>query len=823
MRVIVMGIATAVGLGIAAGPFVLSAQPGQAPAAPALAASTPSATAAAAGPTSIPPEPTAPRAFNYDGEIKPVLARYCTGCHGGARPRADMRLTFANEDEAREKLKEDDEFWERVANNIESKQMPPAGRRAPSDAERELLVEWIYTRVMTTDGKPDPGPFMVRRLNNREYANTVRDLLYLPDHYNAAADFPADERGDGFDNNAGTLTISPLLIENYLAASEAAVSRALGMKPKSAAGIAAAAAAAPLPVQEAAGPRNDQTLANTRSKLNEPSAGFREDFADRQAKVRLNVELLAPRAYRRPVTRQEVDELMRFAALSFAHAGESFDEATALAARAAVMSPEFLFHIERDPNPDGTGKVFEITEYQLASRLSYFLWSTMPDEELFKAAKEGTLRKNLDAHVRRMLEHPKAASLTKDFLGQWLEIRGLHETTNADPALIAAMQGETEHFFNYIVRNDRSIIEFLDADYTFVNGRLAELYGMAGITGDEFQKVPVDRTRRGGIFTQASFLTLTSKPVGNTRRTSPVLRGKWILENIFNTKIPPPPPNVPSLDFDPNKELKGTVRQIFEQHRVDPTCAGCHARMDPYGFALENYDGYGAWRDQDNKLDVDASGEINGKPFNGPVEFRAMLAARHDDFRRAVVRKLLSYALGRGLQAYDRSSVEAIASTIKADGDRFSSLILNIVKSYPFQHARGMKGETATLEVDGSTPRHHPVLVPLPPQPPPPARGRGQGQGRGAGPGRGQGPGQGPAPGAQPGQPQGQAPGQAPAAALPGAPGQPPASTQPLETTPAPGAAVPGVAPAPRTDGAGSAPAAPGTAPAGQTASETRR
>src|SRR5688572_6027327 len=224
---------------------------------------------------------------------------------------------------------------------------------------------------------------------------------------------------------------------------------------------------------------------------------------------------------------------------------------------------------------------------------------------------------------------------------------------------------------------------------------MAELYGIPGVTGDEFQKVTVDRTKRGGIFTQASFLTLTSKPVGNTRRTSPVLRGKWILENIFNQRIPPPPPNVPSLDFDPNKELKGTVRQIFEQHRVDPTCAGCHARMDPYGFALENYDGYGAWREQDNKIAVDATGEINGRKFGGPVEFRALLTARHDDFRRAVVRKLLSYALGRGVRPYDRPIVEAITAAIKADGDRFSSLVLNLVKSYPFQHARGMKGDVA--------------------------------------------------------------------------------------------------------------------------------
>ena len=668
-----------------------------------------------------------PPAINFEKDVVPILAAHCTSCHGNTRPRGGVSLVFKDEADARERLKEDDEFWDRVETEISTKQMPPAGRKPPTDAQRELLVEWIHNRVMTTDGKPDPGPFTVRRLNNREYANTVRDLLYLPQGFDVSADFPADERGDGFDNNAGTLTISPLLIERYLAAAEKATVAALGLDPRT----------APPRVAE---PGVSPTF-NPRNKLNEPSSQFREDFADRQAKIRLNLEVLAPRAYRRPVSKREIDELMKFAALSFAHAGESFDQATGLAARAAMMSPEFLFRVERDPNPDGTGKVFEITEYQLASRLSYFLWSTMPDEELFKAAKAGTLRANLDVHVARMLKDPRAISLTKDFMGQWLEIRGLHEVTNADPALLASMQGETERFFDDIVRNNRSIMAFLDADYTFVDGRLAALYGIPGVTGNEFQKVQVDKSRRGGIFTHASFLTLTSKPLGNSRRTSPVMRGKWILENIFNQTIPPPPPNVPSLEFDPNKELKGTVRQIFEQHRVDPTCAGCHARMDPYGFALENYDGFGAWRDQDNRVDVDASGDIDGKVFKTPVEFRAMLAGRKDDFRRGFVKKMTSYALGRGMRGYDKPSLDAIARQVEKDGDTLASVVVNIAKSYPFQHARGLHSETAAPAEAAAVALFHPVFVPPPVDPNAPARGgRGRGRGQGAGqPGRGRG------------------------------------------------------------------------------------
>ncbi|MEO8593739.1 MAG: DUF1592 domain-containing protein [Candidatus Solibacter sp.] len=669
--------------------------------------------------TPVPALAAAATSVGYEKQVAPLLNKYCAGCHGGKTPPAGIRLSFANEDEARKFAATERDYWARVGREISSKSMPPANvRNQPADAERALLNQWVEQNLSAME--PDPGPFMVHRLNNREYANSVRELVYLPADYNASADFPADERGDGFDNNAGTLTISPLLIERYLDAAEKAVVESLSLDPKK---LAQA---------------KDATLAS-KNKLNEPSAGLRVDFADRQQKIRLNMEVFAPRAFRRPVSKEEIDGLMKFAALSFAHAGESFDEATALAVRAALMSPEFLFRMERDPEPDGTGKVFEITEYQLASRMSYFLWSTMPDNDLYIAARDHKLRADLDGQIRRMLQDPKSISLTKDFLGQWLEIRGLHEVTNAPKSLLASMQGETEHFFDYIVRNDRSLMEFLDSDYTFVNEELAKLYGIPGVTGPEFRKVKVNPTERGGIFTQAGFLTLTSKPLGDARRTSPVLRGKWILENIFMVPIPPPPPDVPALKLDTNKELKGTVRQIFEQHRVDPSCAGCHARMDPYGFALENYDGYGAWRNKDNGEPIDASGEIMGRKFRTPVEFRAILMGRKDEFRRAIVSKLVSYSLGRGLQPYDRRVIDGICAKVKAEGDRLSSVVTEVIKSYPFQHARGMKGQMP--DTNTATTWYHPVpdhpYFVSPPAPPRPGRGQGGFGGFGGGAGRG--------------------------------------------------------------------------------------
>jgi len=619
-------------------------------------------------------------ALDFARDIAPIFARYCVECHGGAKPKADIVFRFKDAAEAKSRADIDAGFWSHVSKTLLAKEMPPDDEPQPTAAERAKLVDWITRDMLAVNCEsPDPGRMVIHRLNNREYANTLRDLLYLPADFNAAADLPADDRGAGFDNNSGTLTLSPVHIEHYLAIAEKAVSIALNLVMKDV-------------------PR-DPTLPS-RVKLNAPGASFKEDFANRQAKVRLNIEAFAPRAYRRPVSREEVDQLMRFAALSFTHEGESFDKATSLAMRAAIMSPDFLFRLERDPTADGTGKAYRIDDFELASRLSYFLWASMPDDDIFAAAKAGTLRDNLEATVRRMLQDPKANSLTTDFLGQWLEIRSLEETPNCPPELLRAMKGETERFFDHIVRQDRSIMDFIDADYTFVNGRLAAHYGIPDVAGEEFQKVAVDPARRGGIFTQASFLTLTSKPLEvkgapATRRPSPVNRGKWILENIFNQTLPPAPPNVPSLAIDDGKELKGTVRQIFEQHRADPKCAECHARMDPYGFALENYDGFGAWRDQDNRVDVDASGEINGRKFRTPREFRTVLASRRGDFRRAFVEKLLSYAIARGLINDDKCAVDEICAAVEQEGDRFSSVILHLVRCFPFQHARGSVLETA--------------------------------------------------------------------------------------------------------------------------------
>jgi hypothetical protein len=393
----------------------------------------------------------------------------------------------------------------------------------------------------------------------------------------------------------------------------------------------------------------------------------------------------ATRAFRRPVTPQEVERLL--ATYDAAEKeGERFEERLRLALCRVLISPHFLFRIEVDPPGARPGEVYPISEFELASRLSYFLWSTMPDEELFQLAAAGKLRENLTAQVKRMLADPKSSALVENFAGQWLTLRKLAQVApdaqlfpEFDDDLRAAMLKETELFFEAILREDRSLLDLIDADFTFVNARLARHYGMSGIFGAHFRRVPAP-PNRGGLLTQASILTLTSHPT----RTSPVKRGKWVLEQLLGTPPPPPPPDVP--DLDEKKQLTGTLRQVMEQHRVNPICASCHARMDPIGFAFENYDAIGRWRTKEGAFEIDPSGELpDGRKFQGPAELKQILKEKKDLFARSIAEKMLTYALGRGLEFYDQCAVDKIVAALAQNEYRCSTLIVEIVHSDPFQ------------------------------------------------------------------------------------------------------------------------------------------
>jgi mono/diheme cytochrome c family protein len=410
---------------------------------------------------------------------------------------------------------------------------------------------------------------------------------------------------------------------------------------------------------------------------------------------------LAHRAYRRPVTAQEVTQLLSLITMA-RQQGDSLEEGIVLALQAMLVSPHFLFRIERGLPATkteaglatGTDAARPLSEHELASRLSYFLWSSMPDDALLRCADQGILKQPavLAAQVQRMLKDSKSRALVENFGGQWLELRKLESAKpdkgrfpSFDDYLLMSMRRETELFFENIVRQDLSILDFVDGNYTFLNERLAQLYKIPGVSGPEFRKVDLTGVERGGVLTQASVLTVSSYAT----RTSPVLRGRWILENFLNAPPPPPPPDVPNLD-ETQIGQSASLREQLEQHRTNTTCASCHARMDPLGFGLENFDAIGAWRTQDGKFPIDASGTLpDGRSFKGPQELKAILRADRAAFAEGLTEKLLIYALGRGLERYDRPTVKKITNRLAAENYRFSSLVLEIVKSLPFQMRRG--------------------------------------------------------------------------------------------------------------------------------------
>lgn len=455
------------------------------------------------------------------------------------------------------------------------------------------------------------------------------------------------------------------------------------------------------------GERLDLTLpaSHTRIIFREPQPGAEGETA------REVIERFVTRAYRRPVTEVELTKLEGFVKMVQAEGG-SWHAGIQLALQAVLVSPKFLFRGELQPAPGNPEAVALISEFDLASRLSYFIWSSMPDETLFRLAEQGQLRKNLGREVRRMLDDPKSRALAENFAGQWLRVRDI-SLVNPDPDLYEdfddglrkAMLQETLLFFTSIQRENRSLLDFLRADYTFVNDRLARHYGLEGVFSPYFQRVPLDVHRRSGVLTHASVLTLTS----HATRTSPVNRGVWILDSILGTPPPPPPPNVPSLEtVKAGREgEKLSNREMLELHRGEGSCANCHRRMDPIGFAMEQYDAIGAWRTMADGARIKPSGELEtGEKFNGFMELRDILVMdKKDLFIRNVTKKMLTYALGRGLEMYDESAVEHITTKLAERDYRFADLVYGIVQSVPFQKRRGDRPTqaVASLENPGSS------------------------------------------------------------------------------------------------------------------------
>jgi hypothetical protein len=405
--------------------------------------------------------------------------------------------------------------------------------------------------------------------------------------------------------------------------------------------------------------------------------------------ARTILSTIARRAYRRPLAKGEIDPLMEF--FQAGRREGSFDTGIQLALQRILATPKFVFRFEQDPADAAPGEAYRITDLELASRLSFFLWSSIPDDELVTLASQGKLKNPqvLEPQVRRMLADPRSRALVANFAGQWLQVRNLrsmapnsNEFPDFDDNLRQAFQRETEMFFESIMREDRNVVDLLTADYTFLNERLAIHYGIPGVRGDQFRRVTLTDDVRKGLLGKGSILLVTS----HADRTSPVVRGKWILENLLGTPPPPPPQAVPPLKENEEGIKPLTTRAKMEEHRANPVCASCHKVMDPIGFTLENFDAVGAWRARDAGEPIDASGLfVDGTTVDGVVTLRHVLLKRPDVFVRTMTQKMLTYALGRGVEDYDMPAVRAIVRDSAKQDYRFSSLVLGIVNSAPFQ------------------------------------------------------------------------------------------------------------------------------------------
>ncbi len=602
-------------------------------------------------------------------DVAPLLQQYCIDCHGNDSSSGELNLEKLL---ATSPIVKERDRWINVIEQSKNHVMPPEDAEQPTLEERKTIVLALHNAVHNFDYShiKNPGYESTRRMTHREYSNTVRDLFGI--EIDVIDRFPDDLTAtSGFDNSSNSLFIQPLLMERYVGIAEHVVTTALPNNP--------------------ATPK----LRAVRDKIFVSQPATDDDV---EAAARTVFTQFLTRAYRRPATAKEIDRFTNQVTKAVSN-GVSYELAVKATLQTVLITPSFLLLSERDHPTQSSA--FQVSDWELASRLSYFIWASMPDEELTKAAAEKTLHepKMLQAQVQRMLSDPKAESLGSVFASQWLGSHHLGVRMRMDPidnpwcteTLMAAMREETSMFFNEIVQNNRPIPELIDADYTFLNEELAKLYRIKGIEGDNMRRVSLTTKDRGGIFGQGSLLAITSFPY----RTSPVVRGKWILDNVLGTPPPPPPPNVSELSEDIEENGRLSFREKLELHREKPNCYACHSQMDPLGFSLEQYDWFGRYRSRQGRKRIDATGQLpNGTEFDGLAGLKKIIVEqRRDDLVRQVSKKMLSYALGRQLEYYDEPTIRKIVANVTEDGDRMQTLIREIVMSYAFQYKQNSSSE----------------------------------------------------------------------------------------------------------------------------------
>ena len=743
----------------------------------------------------------------FEKTIRPVLAVNCAQCHNPASPK--NRINFLKAESSKD-LQANRGLWRNVAAQLRNRTMPPVESKLTED-DRLRVATWIDNRLRQTacDAGDYAGAVALRRLNRREYRNTIRDLLGVD--YNVSELFPADGTGGaGFDTNGETLFIPPLLLERYMEAAQQIVDRAI-VTPDLVKNIAAAQTPRTLnPGVELSAPvsiyvngdytvrvgvESAENLGSLSLKidggapvpLTPPRAGQRYGFGrgpSYQVQVRLarglrhltitaegspvpvaslnleqkpidpspeklalhyrllgvepGGEVLQSRkvaeqilksflwkAYRRPVENADVAPFLKLYDRA-AERGDPFEERIKLAFKGVLSSPQFLFKIEHRSDKPG---IYPLGQYELASRLSYFLWSTMPDEEMTGLAAQGKLQDPavLIAQMERMLDDPRSRTFTSTFIGQWLgtqELGGRVAPMLTElqayytPPVAADLRAEPVLLFQRILGENRSLLELLSADYTYMTERLVKFYQLENqfkdFRGTQPQLVKWPDGRRAGVMNTGAVMAMTS----HYRQTSPVLRGAWVLETLLGTPVPPPPADVPALEpvncrenCAENAKTAVGMRQRILSHRVNPACSACHNLMDPIGFALENFDWTGRWRDKEfDGSPIDASGTLpSGEKFAGPEELRKVLLEKKDDFLRHLSGKVLGYALGRSLQDGDSCTVQHMADALRKDDYRARTLIREVVMSIPFRNSQG-----GALTVEAAPPprkRSGPMVV----------------------------------------------------------------------------------------------------------------
>ncbi len=598
----------------------------------------------------------------FRDRVTPFVKTYCLDCHSNKRPtEAGVNFSPALKNPGHAAFSQQ---WKKAIARVKAHDMPPEyADNHPTDADRQMFIDWL-SRIKYLSQK-DPGTFVIRRLTKTEYGNTLHDLFGVEPAI--AAELPDEVSGEGYLNS-----LSPLQLEQYLTIADKVLDRILA-------------------------PEDAPPTEMQKRLFGEPPASE----TNARAAARRVAQSLARKAYRRSPSDAELDVLLEVFDLG-RHHNLAYPQALRLMLKAILVSPQFLFITPSGEVEPGV-EIVPLDDYQLASRLSYLLWATMPDDELMALADSGKLHEPaiLKAQVKRLLEDRRSRALFDGFGAQWLGLGDLEDKvfdTSKFPQMTgemrAAMYDEARLFFDSIVRENRNVVSFVDCDYTFLNETLAPIYGLEKtITGPEMRRVQLTNDNRGGILGMPGILAATSFP----NRTSPVKRGVWVLEQVLGDHVPPAPPDVPALDEQDQETVANlTLRERTELHRTNPVCANCHKTLDPIGFGLENFDAIGRWREDDNGEAIDAAGELpGGERFSGPEELKTIIAGRIDKLSRNLVEKLLAYALCRRLEGYDEIVVEDLMQEITSDGYRMQTLVSAVVTSYPFTHRRIQEDRTS--------------------------------------------------------------------------------------------------------------------------------